>query len=147
MNPKGDSHGFSSVETISGLPLWLEVKRNIYSYWVDANYLLYLIDKKRVQVSDWDDKSLGSSGDAFRSAVLRLYRACRPKLRYHKDKESVKHLVAADLDKYFLNPHSFSLADAMECFCWLTDFLEYDGITYFEDKRVDPKHVMVAELE
>jgi hypothetical protein len=51
-----------------------------------------------------------------------------------------------NLDEYFLEPERFDLKTALQAFALLTDFLEYDGITLFEDKHNDPDHSALSEM-
>lgn len=128
-----------------GLPLWDEVKRTLFGYWNDANNILYIIDKRRIELKTDDDKALGSEVEQFKAATLRLYRACRSKLNYHAGDQCVKDLKAEKIDD--LKPRDLTLAKAETYFRLLTDFLEIDGVTRFEMKKFNPEHALVSELE
>lgn len=115
-------------------------------YLVEANDILYFMDKKRVQ-TELTESGLGAQNDNFKAAVMRLYRSCRPKLGYHSKKPSIQALQKLGLDRYIFRPHDLTLNVALEAFVYLIDFLEYDGVTHFEDKKTEPgAGVIVAEL-
>jgi len=137
----------STGATITGLPLWLDVKKTIFNYWVDANELLYFMDKTRSQTSDWNERTLGRTCDAFKASVLRLYRSVWWKLKYHKDKEEVKALVAMNLDECVEYPNRFTLDEAIKAFKLLSAFLEYDGITFFEDEHPSPVDYGLVKMD
>jgi len=57
----------------------------------------------------------------FKSQVLSLYTFLKPKI---EDSEMKKRLIKKKLDKYILNPKSFSLKDAIESLNFLIKFCE-----------------------
>lgn len=134
-----------SFQTTTAMPLWDRVKNQIYDYFVNGNRLLCLINK-RCCAKQLSEHELGSISDDFKATVLQLYVSCRSKLDYQKKRESVVKLKEMNLDDYLENPSGFSLLKAKQAFILLTDFLEANGITYYEDKHVDPEHCAVAEM-
>ena len=134
-------------ETIMGMPLWEQVKLSIFFYWTDANEKLTEIDRIRMTDHRLTEVELGWRSEDFKAAVLRLYRSCRSKIDYHKTRPSIDALIRLNMDRFLFEPAKFDLETAMTAFVYLTDFLEYDGITYFEEKKIDSEHIAIGELE
>ena len=132
----------------AGFANYDEVKGTIYQYWKTANYYFGEIDRQRVQ--NGEVKKFGANEDFFKAAVFQLYRACRPKFQYQTDSECVKKIVSKQEETekiIFRMPHKVTLDDAIELFNLLTEFVEVDGISHFEKKSFDEKHILAGELE
>jgi len=138
-------------ERYYGIPNWEEVKHTIYGYWVDANHALFVVDLTRVQ--DTKLKSFGKAEDQFKAGVLRLFRAVRSKLWYHKEAKCVRELSVGCkdgeyvLDAFLERPSDLAFLKAVGYFLLLSDFLELDGVTRFEKKEFDPRHGLASGLE
>jgi len=141
--------------TYMGMPNWEEVKHTIYGYWVETNYWLYQVNRLRLQ--EPHNSEFGSPGINFKAALLRLYHALRSKLSFHEkdtcvielrvDKRSGKPRGKGySLDDYVLKPSDLTFLEAVNYFILLTDFCEADGITHFENKKIDPEHGFTGDL-
>jgi len=129
-----------------GMALWDEVKRTMYSYWCICNDYLFEIDQMRLYNSELKD--FGTKGEKFKASVLKLYRSSRSKLNYHADNSSVIQLKAMEMDNTLLDlSKAFDFKQALKAFLLLTDFLEIDGVTFFEKKVPDAMHGAVTQLE
>jgi len=50
------------------------------------------------------------------------------------------------LDDFVRKPSDLKFLQAVEYFMLLTDFCEVDGITHFENKKIDPEHGFTGDL-
>lgn len=136
----------TTQQGLVGQPLWLEVKRNLYWLWNDANEEFYKIDKDRM--SGLEGPALETTAAEFKARVLKLYRACRSKLHYQPHNSDFQNLKQLDLVLVGKdNANSLSFNFTAMAFLILTDFLERDGVTKFEKKPTDPMHGGMEELE
>jgi len=124
----------------------MEVKRNLYWLWNEANDEFYKIDKDRL--AGLEGEKLESTAGEFKALVLKLYRACRSKLHYQPHNKDFQELKT--LDDVLVgtrSPKDLNFNSTAQAFLVLTDFLERDGVTKFEKKPVDPMHGAIEELE
>lgn len=131
-----------SFDLREAMPLYEEVKKKYFSYWANANDSLALIDKERSETPKLEEKTLRNAS-VFKSQVLKLYRALKPKFGYYENSPEVRLLRAKESG---IN-HLISLKDAETLFDILTVLVEVDGITKYETKRTSPDEYMIAGLD
>lgn len=131
----------------SGIPLYETVKMSLFETYWEAVKLLTTINIYRSQQSKLSDAEVGKTGDTFKSKVMQLYFALRPKLQYQKTKAVYDDIKQIDPDRFLISPHDFTIDQAIELLSSLAEFLEEDGVTKFEQEKFDPRHSWMGGLE
>ena len=131
----------------AGIPLYETVKMNLFETYWDAVKYLTTSNTYRSQEAKLSDTEVGKVGNLFKSKVMQLYFALRPKLQYQKQKPVYEDIKAIDPDRFLSNPHSLSIDAAIELLSSLGEFLEEDGVTKFEQEKFDPRHAWVGGIE
>lgn len=134
-------------ETTTGLPLWEQVKLALFFNSLNANEKLETIFKIKMPDERLNEDHLGKAAEEFKASVLKFYISMRMKVDYHKNRPSVSALIDLDMDQFIMNPAALDLKTAITAFLYLNDLLEYDGVTYFENKKLDPEDSFIGELE